>query len=57
LPQSSKSNISCIVDTKMLIVPAKDSDVYQLMVDAERKCELVPMRLLSEYDGIYRCFR
>ncbi|XP_068894518.1 sperm-specific sodium:proton exchanger-like isoform X3 [Tenebrio molitor] len=41
LPKSSQSNVFCDIETKLLIVPAKDCDEYEMMVDAEKICELV----------------
>ncbi|RZC39774.1 cNMP binding domain containing protein, partial [Asbolus verrucosus] len=44
LPKCSALNIGAEAETKLLIVPAKDFDEYDIMVNEEQICEMVRMR-------------
>jgi sodium/hydrogen exchanger 10/11 len=41
LPKSSLMNIPIDVDAKLLIIPEKDVDEYDVMMLAEETCEMV----------------
>ncbi|XP_008199730.2 solute carrier family 9 member C1 isoform X1 [Tribolium castaneum] len=41
LPKSSGVNIETDIETKLMIIPAKDVDPYEIMVNEERTCDLV----------------
>ncbi|XP_044265130.1 sodium/hydrogen exchanger 10-like isoform X2 [Tribolium madens] len=41
LPRSSFANFDVIIETKLLIIPAKDFDEYEIMIHEEKTCELV----------------
>lgn len=47
LPRSSAVNFDQVVETKLMIIPTKDYDEYDVMVAEEEICELVRLLLFN----------
>lgn len=62
LPKSSFVNITVTTESKLMIIPARDFDEYEIMVNEEQICELVRLvcvdifrKLMLGLGGLWFC--